>query len=69
MEASRLNGMPLLNILAGPNWREEKLGEEVAELLKKMQAGRTFSDFLDLHILGVTATATRKESKADESRE
>ena len=46
MEASRLNGMPLLNILAGPNWREEKLGEEVAELLKKMQAGRTFSDFL-----------------------
>jgi len=45
MDAKKLNGLPLMNILAGPNWREERLGEEVSELLKKMQAGRTFSDF------------------------
>lgn len=46
MDVAQLHGLPLLNILAGPNWREERLGEEVSALLKKMQAGRTFSDFM-----------------------
>jgi diguanylate cyclase (GGDEF)-like protein len=46
IDVAELEGMPLLDILAGPNWRETKLGEELCELLKKMQAGRTFSDFL-----------------------
>lgn len=46
IDIAQLDGMPLLNVLAGPYWRDDELGEEVSELLKKMQAGRTFSDFL-----------------------
>ncbi|MEM8695369.1 MAG: EAL domain-containing protein [Pseudomonadota bacterium] len=46
MDAAELDGMPLLDLLAGPGWRDEKLSEEIRELLTKMHAGRTFSEFL-----------------------
>ncbi|RED15041.1 putative bifunctional diguanylate cyclase/phosphodiesterase [Parasphingopyxis lamellibrachiae] len=52
LSSEQLNGLPLLDILAGPTWREERLGKEVSELLSKMQAGRTFSDFTVPVILG-----------------
>lgn len=46
IDVVRLQGMPLLELLAGPNWLEEELNEEVRELLKKMQAGQMFSELL-----------------------
>ncbi|QLC21977.1 EAL domain-containing protein [Parasphingopyxis sp. CP4] len=42
----KLEGMPLLDLLAGDQWREEVLSDETRELLTKMQAGKTFSDLL-----------------------
>ncbi|MGP1282412.1 MAG: putative bifunctional diguanylate cyclase/phosphodiesterase [Parasphingopyxis sp.] len=46
MDVATLEGMPLLDLLAGSGWREEALSDEIRELLKKMQAGRTFSEFM-----------------------
>ncbi|QLC24718.1 EAL domain-containing protein [Parasphingopyxis algicola] len=46
MDTAALEGMPLLDLLAGPEWRQEALSDEIRELLKKMQAGRTFSEFM-----------------------
>lgn len=46
MEMADLNGMPLIDLLAGRGWREEALSAEVHELLTHMQAGHMFSELL-----------------------
>ncbi len=45
MSVKQLNGMPLLRLLAGPDWENGKISEEVRQFHEKLRHGETFSEF------------------------